>query len=120
MDLPGEHAQEPVPLDPISHIHAKAAAKDARFVQMKTILLALDEAIAERREGAAPVQASINEYFAAIMTALEAEDQSHTLELLDLLAVLLPGCAPTGVLRAKAAPALALLRRLLGANAGPD
>lgn len=48
------------------------------------ILTAIEEMIAERKQQqqqSPPLPPSANEYFAAIMTALEAQDQSHTPEV---------------------------------------
>ena len=83
------------------------------------ILTALEEMIRERKPSSSPSSSrslpSPNEYFAAIMTALEAKDQSHTPELVCLLDAVM-GHVDKAILRGKCKSISAVLTLLLKTN----
>ena len=81
-----------------------------------SIAIVIDEVVRAARgpaDAAAPVTDA--ERFAAACTALEASEQRHTPELLDLIATALPA-VPTVLVRRKFAPVMQVLRAVHMAN----
>lgn len=107
--------------DPFLEIREAADEGDGAAQGLLVILSALRETIGECRitstETAGPVSAepSATEYLAAILSALQSPDQSHTSQLLALLEAVIP-CAHRSLLRLKFPAIAALLMELLKEN----
>ncbi|KAM3578045.1 hypothetical protein VYU27_000145 [Nannochloropsis oceanica] len=112
MDAPPQHQED-----------AFAAFRNAKHDPARRehliILTAIEEMIRERKHLPSPSFShslpSANEYFAAIMTALEANDQSHTPELVCLLDAIM-GHVDKSILRGKCKSISAVLTLLLKIN----
>lgn len=107
-------------IDPFAEIREAAeTADDGAARALLVILSALRETIGECRTGAAAAggeeslsEPSATEYLAAILPALEGSDQSHTPQLLALLAAVMPH-AHRSLLRLKFPSIAVALMRLL-------
>lgn len=116
------------PRDPFAEIREAAEADDGEAQQLLVILSALRETIGECRTtptatkeatGQATTEPSATEYLAAIVPALQGSDQSHTPQLLALLAAVMP-CAHQYLLRLKFPAIAAVLMALLKENGLED
>lgn len=107
--------------DPFVEIREAAEADDGSAQQLLVILSALRETIGECRTtpttkaGQAAAEPSATEYLAAILSALQGSDQSHTPQLLALMAAVMP-CAHRSLLRLKFPAIAAVLMALLKEN----
>ena len=107
--------------DPFAEISEAADADDGAAQQLLVILSALRETIGECRTnpttttGQPSAEPSATEYLAAILSALQGSDQSHTPQLLALMAAVLP-CAHRSLLRHKFPAIAAVLMALLKEN----
>lgn len=121
-DAPSGGASK-VHIDPFVEIREAAAADDGAAKALLVILSALRETIGECRmtdssagkESKGSAEPSASEYLAAILPALEGSDQSHTPQLLALLAAAMPHAHRT-LLRLKFPQIAAILMRLLQEN----
>lgn len=111
--------------DPFVEIREAANEDDGSAQGLLVILSALRETIGECRvtptttAGQASAEPSATEYLAAILSALQSSDQSHTPQLLALLAAVMP-CAHRSLLRLKFPAIAAVLMELLKENGLED
>lgn len=107
--------------DPFLEIREAANEDDGAAQGLLVILSALRETIGECRmtptttADLTPAEPSATEYLAAVLSALQSPDQSHTPQLLALLAAVMP-CAHRSLLRLKFPAIAALLMQLLKEN----
>lgn len=107
--------------DPFAEIREAANADDGSAQQLLVVLAALRETIGEcrttptARAGQASADPSATEYLAAILSALQGSDQSHTPQLLALMAAAMP-CAHRSLLRLKFPAIAAVIMALLKEN----
>lgn len=108
--------------DPFLEIREAANEDDGAAQGLLVILSALRETIGECRItptttalGVPSAEPSATEYLAAVLSALQSPDQSHTPQLLALLAAVMP-CAHRSLLRLKFPAIAALLMELLKEN----
>lgn len=120
-DTPPGGASDVHIVDPFVEIREAAAADDGAAKALLVILSALRETIGECRMTSSSAEKggkglaaepSASEYLAAILPALEGSDQSHTPQLLALLAAAMPHADRT-LLRLKFPQIAAILMRLL-------
>lgn len=110
--------------NPFAEIREAAEADDGAAQQLLIILSALRETIGECRTtspwtaGQPSAEPSSSEYLAAILSALQGSDQSHTPQLLALMAAVMP-CAHRSLLRLKF-PAIAAVLMTLLEGEDPD
>lgn len=99
-----QDSQAPQNVDPFVEIKEAAEAGDGAAQGLLVILSALRETIGECRTTSpatgATSEPSATEYLAAILSAIQGQDQSHTPQLLALLAAVMP-CAHRSLLRLK-------------------
>ncbi|CAM9490460.1 unnamed protein product [Scytosiphon promiscuus] len=106
--------------NPFASVREAALAGDGSAQGLLVVLEALRETIGESRAtptttARASAEPSATEYFAAILPALQGPDQSHTPQLLALLAVVMPH-AHRSLLRLKFPAIAAVLMTLLKEN----
>lgn len=100
-------------MDPFSELRKHAGGAHPQKAKLNVVLSAVTDVILERRGAQGQARAiSPTEYFAALMTALEAASGSHRQELTQLLALALP-VVPEAVLRAKSAAVAKLLMQVI-------
>lgn len=99
-----QDSQAPQDVDPFVEIKEAAEGGDGAAQGLLVILSALRETIGECRTtspaAGATSEPSATEYLAAILPAVQGQDQSHTPQLLALLAAVMP-CAHRSLLRLK-------------------
>ena len=79
-------------MDPFAEVRRKGRGQDEQFKRLSAILSAVEETIFERK---ASREATSNEYFAVLVTALDAADDAQTLgDLLHLLELCASRVAP--------------------------
>lgn len=113
-------ATNDVAVDPFVDTREAAEAGDGAAQGLLLILSAVRETIGECRtttasSGEAVSEPSPTEYLAAILPALQGSDQSHTVQLLALLAAVMPH-ANRSLLRLKFPAIAAVIMRLLNEN----
>ncbi|EQC38838.1 hypothetical protein SDRG_03796 [Saprolegnia diclina VS20] len=108
-------------MDVFSELRRHAGGNHAPKVKLNIVLAAITDVILERRGPANDAESISNtEYFAALMTALESTDATHTHEILQLLSMVLPE-VHEAVLRTKFdAVAHCLVRVMHDAQANSD
>ncbi|CAN0187651.1 unnamed protein product, partial [Discosporangium mesarthrocarpum] len=102
-----------VPDDPFLEVRQAIEAEDSEAKRLVLILDALKETIMESRHDSS--EPSATEYVAAIMAALQGTDQSHTPQLVSLLALAMPS-AHQGLLTGKYTSISKLLMKMLKDN----
>ncbi|CAI5714491.1 unnamed protein product [Peronospora destructor] len=106
-------------MDPFTELRKHAGGAHPQKVKLNVVLGAITDIIYERRSiGGRSAPISPTEYFAALMTALDAASDSHRQEVAQLLSMVLPE-VPDAVLRGKFAAVAKCLTTVLQ-EAGDD
>lgn len=106
-------------MDPFTELRKHAGGAHPQKVKLNVVLSAICDVIYERRtNGDRQAPISPTEYFAALMTALDAASDSHRQEIAQLLCMVLPA-VPDAVLRGKFAAVAKCLITVLQ-EAGDD